>query len=390
MPGQAILTLALLPATIGTQDTIQFVQLEPNRMVADCADAGTGTGVCRVRRQRTARELESRLESGEAMWREGNELSFVWQGPADAVELTGGIQVPMSRLSGSDMWTVTVRVARPDEAVVAYAFLPTGAGATPPRRLSFEVWRGASAMPAPDSARTLSGRLMEDTISSRHLSAPRAVTVYAPPSPQGAPPEAVIYVGDGQVVRGLAPILDTMITSGRAPRVLLVGMHSADDRGTGPGEDGRTLEYLSGIDDSTRFLSHERFLLDEVMPWARTRFGAPSAPDKVGVLGFSNSAAFALDMGIRHPELVGRVLAFSPAGRQARLDRAPAEPLPRFYLLGGLYEHHLLAKARAWGEVFERLSIPHQVVEVAAGHDPAQWDTSFPDAVLWAFGAPDR
>ena len=331
-------TLLTAAATFaGSQDTITFVPLAAQRGQADCADSLSAGRICRVQRQRGPGELRARLAAGTPVWLEGDELSFVWEGPAESVELSGGIQLPMSRLGGTDLWTLTVRAPKLERALVSYFFIPMGPAIEPVRRFTPRFWRGPLAPAAPDTASVLQGRLVEDTIASRFLPGPRPVTVYLPPERAGAPIAAVVYAGDGHAVASLARIVDTMVTSGRLPRMMLVGLHADPTPGSPSAPDGRTLEYLSGLGDSTRFLAHERFFLEEVMPWAERTWGAPAARERRAAFGFSNSAAFAIDMGLRHPELIGHVLGFSPAGRRAAVPVAPM-PAPAFYLLGGLYE----------------------------------------------------
>jgi enterochelin esterase-like enzyme len=255
------------------------------------------------------------------------------------------------------------------------------------RRVKSELWRGPRATPAPDTARALHGRLVDDTIRSRFLPAPRGVTVYVPPARGAEPIAGVVYLGDGQSVRGLAAEVDTLVAAGRLPRLLLVGMHCDTARGDGtPEQDGRMLEYLSGIDDSTRFLAHERFFLEEVLPWAERGYGAPTRPEQRAVFGFSNSAAFAIDMGLRHPDVFGRVLAFSPAGKKPVLPTPMATPAAAFFLLGGLYEQPFHEKAVRWGALFRAHDVRNTVREVVAGHDWEQWRTSLPEALAWALG----
>ena len=105
------------------------------------------------------------------------------------------------------------------------------------------------------------------------------------------------------------------------------------------------------------------------------------------VAGFSNSAAFAIDMGLRHPDVFGRVLAFSPAGRRAQiLPGTDLEQPAEFYLLGGVLESNFHEKALAWADIFRSRGIRYALREPVAGHDWYMWQAMFRDAVAWAFG----
>ena len=371
------------------QAPIDFRPLDATRGVQDCVDADTAAvapTVCRVRRPFALPELRARLEAGDPV-REGDELTWVAEIDADSVELSGGVQVPMARVRGTDLWVVTVRIAGLDLASIAWFFFPFRDGQPLLTRVSARHFRGPLAPAAPDTATAMRGRFVTDSIDSRFLPAPRGVAAYIPPARGEEPIVAVVYIGDG-AARPMAAIVDTLIAAGRLPRIMLVGMETDMTRQTDAnGLDGRTLEYLFVPgNDNARFLAHERFFLEEVVPWAEA-LGAPAERHRRAVAGFSNSAAFAIDMGLRHPELFGRVLAFSPAGRRAQILpetelHAPAE----FYLLGGVLEKGFHEKAVAWADIFRSRGIRYALREPVAGHDWYMWQAMFRDAVAWAFG----
>lgn len=385
----AVFPLGCFVSPAGAQAPIEFKPLDPRRMEVDCADAdtmATAPAVCRVQRAFSMEELRARLVSGDVAWRDGDELSWVAEIEADSVELSGGVQLPMARVTGTNIWVLTVRIANLDRASIAWFFYPWRDGAPMLRRIEARHFRGPLAAATPDTASTLRGRFIEHTIESRHLPAPRGVGAYIPPERGDEPIVAVVYIGDG-AARPMAAIVDTLISAGRLPRIMLVGVETDTARNVdGEGNDARTLEYLLAPWDSTRFLAHERFFLEEVLPWAES-LGAPAERDRRAVAGFSNSAAFAIDMGLRHPELFGRVLAFSPAGRRAQiLPGTDLDEPAEFYLLGGVLEGNFHAKALAWADIFRSRGIRYALREPVAGHDFYMWQAMFRDAVAWAFG----
>lgn len=383
---------AQTPAAVAVQpaaaagDSIEYATLDPNRTLAECAPAGET--LCRVRRPWTAAALRARLDAGQSVFRDGDELTFVHRAQADRVELGGGIQGPLSRVAGTDLWVLTVRAPRLDEAMVSYFFVPVTPGTLPRGRFTAQRWRGPRAPAFADTTTALQGRIVRDSIDSRHLGQWRGLTLYVPPARGGDPLGGVVFLGDGGAADALGKVIDPLIASGRLPRVLLVGMHSDTTRGPRREDDGRAAEYLMGyLDGDARFLAHERFVLEEVIPWAEAAFELPADVGRRAVFGFSNSAAFAVQMGLRHPGRFGRVLAFSPGGaRAAQPERATAEGAAAFYLLGGTLEGPFHRKALAWAEVFRTMGIRHTVREPVAGHDWAMWQTYFPDALAWAFG----
>ncbi len=386
---QAHATVAMRPAA-AAGDSIEYAVLDPNRGLLDCAPA-PAEALCRVRRPWTAAELRARLDAGTSAFRDGAQLTFVYRGDVQGVELGGGIQGPLSRVAGTDVWVLTVHVPRLDEAMVSYFFVPVTPGGVPRGRFTALHWRGPLAPAFPDTAAALQGRTVRDSIHSRHLGQWRALTVYAPPARDGEPLVGVVFLGDGGAAEALGKVIDPLVAAGRLPRVLLVGMHSDTTRGPRREDDGRAAEYLMGyLDGDPRFLAHERFVLEEVVPWAEAAYELPADAARRAVFGFSNSAAFAVHMGLRHPDRFGKVLAFSPAGaRAAQPEGATAEGAAAYYLLAGTLEPAFHAKALAWAELFREMGIRHTVREPVAGHDWAMWQAYFPDALAWAFGGTD-
>ena len=383
----ALFPLGCFAAPTSAQAPIDFRPLDPSRGMMDCVDADTAAvapPVCRVQRSFTMDKLRARLTAVDPV-REGDELTWVAEIDADSVELSGGVQVPMARVTGTNLWLVTVRVSGLDRASIAWFFFPFTDGEPHSRRVTSRHFRGPLAPAFPDTASVLRGRFVTHDIPSRFLAAPRGVGAYIPQARGDEPIVAVVYVGDG-AARPMAAIVDTLITAGRLPRIMLVGVETDTARGAGNEPDGRTLEYLLASWDSTRFLAHERFFLEEVLPWAES-LGAPAERDRRAVAGFSNSAAFAIDMGLRHPDLFGRVLAFSPAGRRAQILPGTALDEPaEFYLLGGVLEKSFHEKALAWADIFRSRGIRYALRQPVAGHDWYMWQAMFGDAVAWAFG----
>src|ERR1700733_13793022 len=86
----------------------------------------------------------------------------------------------------------------------------------------------------------------------------RDVTVYVPVDP----PEAIVFAGDGQLIAPWGSLLETA----DVPPTMIVGAHRLDD------ETLRLHEY-SPVFDAQRFAAHEKFFVEDVRRWARSRFG---------------------------------------------------------------------------------------------------------------------
>ncbi len=395
---------------VAARDSVIYPLLA-NRGVADCPPAAAPVAapatttastlplsICRVQRAYDADAVRARLAAGDRVWRDGGTLTFAWRGAADAVELGGGVGFPMGHVAGTDLWVLTVRADSLDRAVIGYTFFASPAADPPAAPAPTAYWRGPRAPAEPLRSAALHGRLVRDTVASTALGTRRALTVYVPP-PRGTEAVAhVLYMADGQELAAFAAILDTLIATRRMPRVLIVGLHSDPSPMTPiPGRpgayepDGRSREYLPSV-DTTRFAAHERFLLDEVLPYAERAYGAPRGADRRTLFGFSNGAAFAGAMGLGHPDRFGTVIAFSPGGgaksfaaipRTVTLGRTGATGA-RLYTSGGLYEPGFRTNAHALAALFRRTGTRVVIREPAGGHDEVVWQREFADALAWA------
>ena len=116
--------------------------------------------------------------------------------------------------------------------------------------------------------------------------------MYVPP----VSPKAVVFAGDGQLISQWGGVLEAV----DVVPTMIVGTHRLDD------EMMRLREY-SPIFDGERFAAHEKFFLEDVRQWARSRFGVALPAERTAVLGVSASGEFALAMGLRHPDIYGAV-----------------------------------------------------------------------------------
>ena len=100
----------------------------------------------------------------------------------------------------------------------------------------------------------------------------RQVVVYLPP----VSPEAIVFAGDGQMISQWGRFLETADV---AP-TMIVGVHRAAD------ETLRLHEYSPKFDPE-RFAAHERFFVEDVGAWTRSRFGITLPSERTGVFGVS-------------------------------------------------------------------------------------------------------
>jgi enterochelin esterase-like enzyme len=200
----------------------------------------------------------------------------------------------------------------------------------------------------------------------------RQVTVYVPPDP----PEAVVFAGDGQLTSQWGGYLE----AADVPPTMIVGAHRTDDAD----EMVRVHEYSPAFDEE-RFAAHEKFFVDDVREWVRSRFGVAPPAERTAVCGVSASGEFSLAMGLRHPDVYGVVFSASPGAGY----RPPAElpsPLPRAYLVAGTLEPFFLKNAGRWAKALHDAGADVVLKRRVGGHGDPFWAAEFPLMVAWAFG----
>jgi enterochelin esterase-like enzyme len=342
-----------------------------------------GQDVVRVWLPREPAELRARLtEPPLAVWTEADVLHVLWQGQAAEVQLYGGVQPRLWPVAGTDdLWEVSLRIRRLDEAVISLVVASRPADGDWPRQIpDVRVWRGPRA-PAAAAARELRGTLEEHTLDSAALRTARQVTVYRPPGP--ARPVPGCLLADGEAVTGFAPTLESAIEAGAVPPVLLVGLHNALGA-LGPRSDLRAQEYLPGH-NRRRFDAHLRFVTGEVIPWADERFGPVAGPWVAA--GFSNGAVWAIAAAQRNPDLIGAVAAFSAGVVPQRISGAARSARVRHYLAAGTLEPGFRRSTRRWAERLDKAGLPCRHEEWIGGHDQVWWEQQLPVALGWLLRA---
>ncbi|HTQ08989.1 MAG TPA: alpha/beta hydrolase-fold protein [Fimbriimonadaceae bacterium] len=197
----------------------------------------------------------------------------------------------------------------------------------------------------------------------------RQVTVCVPP----APPEAIVFAGDGQLISRWG---ETLGDEG-IPPTMIVGVYRLAD------EVRRIHEYSPGFDPA-RFAAHEKFFVEDVRAWVRSRFGVDLPRDRTAVCGVSASAELSLALGLRHPDLFGAIFSASPGGGYRPPTDLPS-PLPRTYLVAGVQEPFFLENAARWAAALREANAEVVMIERDAGHDDKMWRAEFPLMVRWAF-----
>lgn len=221
--------------------------------------------------------------------------------------------------------------------------------------------------PEPRRADTFAGQFVTEAFD---YDDGRQVTVYIPP----VPPEAIVFAADGQIIAKWGGALETA----DVPATMIVGVHRLAD------ETLRLHEYSPNFDPE-RFAAHEKFFVNDVGAWVRSRFGITLPPERTAVFGVSAGGELALALGLRHPELYGAIFAASPGGGYRPPDTMPSR-LPRTYLVAGTLEPFFLENAARWAAALRDATADVVMSERAAGHDGKMWRREFPLMIRWAFG----
>jgi len=198
----------------------------------------------------------------------------------------------------------------------------------------------------------------------------RQVTVYLPPDP----PEAVVFAGDGQLISQWGTVLD----AADVPPTMIVGAHRAAD------ETLRLHEYSPRF-DAERFAAHERFFVQDVRRWTKSRFGVALPAERTAVFGVSAGGELALAMGLEHHDVYGAVFCASPGGGY-RPPEVMRNPLPRAYLVAGEQEPFFLENAARWASALRDAGGDVIMTERTGSHGDDFWRQEFPLMVAWAFG----
>jgi enterochelin esterase-like enzyme len=332
------------------------------------------------------RLLERRNLEGKPVWSDGNTLTFVYEGEADTVEVCCGFQESLTRLPDSNVWTLSKSIPKISEAIIGYNFIVNGMFP----ETEDEVWRGADAPSELETLEPIAGRVFERTLSSEVLGESRKVYVYLPPDYEalkllGDLP--VIYLADGSIVLDYAYLVEPLIREGVLPQLLLIGIESGNYTGDPSAEydaslDMRYREYIPSKDDD-RFILHERFVIDEVLPWAEETFGASSRRSERVVYGHSNGGVFAAAMGLKNSDVFGYALPFSLGIDPS--DQINADTTTKFYFAAGELEEGFFSSTRDLAQRLANESDMSTFSGRVSGHDVVMWREEFIKGLKWVF-----
>jgi enterochelin esterase-like enzyme len=199
----------------------------------------------------------------------------------------------------------------------------------------------------------------------------RQVTAYVPQDP----PHALLFAGDGQLISRWGAFLNEFP---HLPPTMVVAAHR-------PADEMERLHEYSPVFDAECFRAHERFFVEDLHAWVRSRFDVALSGERTAVFGVSASGELALAIGLRHPDIYGAIFCASPGGGY----RPPGDMqslIPRTYLVAGTLEPFFLENASRWAKAPRDAGADVVMTERMGSHGDAFWRDELPSMVAWAFG----
>lgn len=277
------------------------------------------------------------------------------------------------------MDTLPPRKATLSPTVTATVPVPTGT-ALPP------------ATATPEACLEESGTLLENSYPLPYDSPPAPVKVYLPPCFQEGErgvPVAYFLHGfprdeDHWIEIGLIEAYEELFQGQLINKMILVFPFQPEPYFThsdgGPG----SLEEL--------FIGN---LFDKLEP----RYGLSAQPGERAILGISRGGVWALEIGMRHPELFDIVGALSPSLAQnyARSEYDPfviartADALPANILItAGDNEPHFSVEIERFIRELDTMGVEHRFMWNEGEHEESAWSGIMRDVLLFVGAAMDR
>ncbi len=339
---------------------------------------------------------------------DGDQVTFVWHGPAPAPRLIGDFSdwaddgqhlIELEQVS-DQVWTHTQTFDR--DAYLEYAYVDAHDHeqrvADPFNART--IWNGVNAdnhffhMPnapheVPEARRprgTARGKVTRLPLAGQQVSwllvgGQRYVRLYQPPVAEPVPLLIVLDGSDFYKRASIVPIVDTLIASKRIRPIALALVDNSPA--------GRFIEY-SASESTLLLLGGEIIrIAAEHIPLIDAR----STPGVHGVAGASLGGLMALYAGLRVPSIFGHVIshsgAFSVIPEQPFVvfDLAKYAPLPalKLWLDCGKYEG-LLQANRQMKAVLQARGLDFTYHEYSGGHNYTCWRMMLPRALETVYG----
>ena len=323
---------------------------------------------------------------------DGGSVTFVWPGetaPTLRSDITGwwpGAEPWGMTEAVPGVWTYTLDL--PADAYIEYGYfdgearrrdpfsrqlVPNGIGSVNNYLAMPDAFQGALHEPR---LGVPVGQVIGDEIPAPTLTGGRrGVALYQPAAP-GPYPLLVVFDGKDYLEHGLPTLLDNMIADGSIPPLAAVMVNNHPE--------ARIAEYACS--EATLI-----FIVEALLPWVGKQIPLLDTPGAHGVLSASMGGLISLFVGLRRPDLFGRVLSQSGAfGWQAdslvfTLVRHTPRPPVRVYLSVGEYEWLYRVNGRM-RDTLQAAGFDSHYRAFHAGHNYTAWSLDLPHGLAWLYG----
>lgn len=230
----------------------------------------------------------------------------------------------------------------------------------------------SSHLEVDDPAPAQTGRVTEETVTSRALKGSRRAWTYVPAGYDASNElyPTVYFLDGGNYVDWMAvpSVLDRLIAAKRIPPVIAVFVE--------PGN--RQEEY-------SRSPAWRAFVASELVPFVDGKLRTFPAPDQRVIFGSSLGAYGALDLAVEHPGVFGLCAAIAPPAQAATLITNQTQGQRavfgvRFFVLGATYDTDVKG-ARTLRTALEEARADVTYVEVPEGHAAETFRAHIDDAL---------
>ena len=160
---------------------------------------------------------------------------------------------------------------------------------------------------------------------------------------------------------------------------MIVGAHRVGD------ETLRLHEYSPAF-DPVRLAAHQKFFVEDLRRWVRSRFEVVLPTERTAVFGVSASGELALAIGLRHPDVYGAIFCASPGGGY-RPPEAMPRSVPRACISSlAPWSRSSSSNATRWATALRDAGADVVMTERVGSHGGAFWREELPLMVAWAFG----
>ena len=341
---------------------------------------------------------------------DGNDITFVYRGAAEAVYLRcwiSGLNTaqPFQTLSGTDLWAATIELPKGSRIEYKFEIIEHGQ-----ERLILDplndviahdpfgansVCQGAGyrrprwTLTNPDARL---GSIASAQVESKVFKDTRQVQIYVPARFRQNRRYPLLIVHDGAdylEFANLKTVLDNLMHNLEIPEMIVAMIQSPD----------RLREY--GADDR-----HARFLFEELLPLLADQYPLIDQPDARGIMGASFGGVASLHAAWRFPELCDNLLlqsgsyAFSDIGRHQRgpvfdpvarfmneFREKPGMPARKIYMSCGIYES-LIYENRSLVPRLQSQGIDVRFEEARDAHNWENWRDRLRNGLSWLFPGP--